>query len=52
MVTGIAPHVGGPILPPCAPTVMTVKLPQAPVTDLATLHQTISTCPAPALPSA
>ncbi len=36
MVTGIVPHVGGPILPPCAPTVMTVKLPQARVTDLAT----------------
>lgn len=30
------PHVGGPILPPCAPTVLTCKLPQARVTDMAT----------------
>ncbi len=36
MVTGVVPHVGGPILPPCAPTVLTGKLPQARVTDLAT----------------
>lgn len=36
MVTGVVPHVGGPILPPCAVTVLTGKLPQARVTDLAT----------------
>ncbi len=36
MVTGVVPHVGGPILPPCAPTVFTVNLPQAKVGDMAT----------------
>ena len=36
MVTGIVPHVGGPILPPCCVTVLTAKLPAARVTDLAT----------------
>ena len=35
MVTGIIPHVGGPILPPCQITVLTGMLPQARVTDLA-----------------
>ena len=30
------PHVGGPILPPCAPTVLTVKMPQARVGDMCT----------------
>ena len=35
MVTGIVPHVGGPILPPCQPTVLTQMLPQARVTDMA-----------------
>jgi uncharacterized Zn-binding protein involved in type VI secretion len=30
------PHVGGPILPPCAVTVFTVKLPQARATDQCT----------------
>jgi uncharacterized Zn-binding protein involved in type VI secretion len=34
MVTGVVPHVGGPILPPCAITVLTGKLPQARVTDM------------------
>jgi uncharacterized Zn-binding protein involved in type VI secretion len=34
MVTGIVPHVGGPILPPCCPTVLTGKIPQARVTDM------------------
>ncbi len=29
MVTGIVPHVGGPILPPCAPTVLIGMLPAA-----------------------
>ena len=36
MVTGVVPHVGGPIMPPCAITVLTGKLPQARATDLAT----------------
>lgn len=35
MVTGIVPHVGGPIIPPCMPTVLTGMLPQARVTDMA-----------------
>jgi uncharacterized Zn-binding protein involved in type VI secretion len=34
MVTGVVPHVGGPILPPCAVNVLTGSLPQARVTDL------------------
>jgi uncharacterized Zn-binding protein involved in type VI secretion len=36
MVTVLVPHVGGPILPPCCPTVLIGKLPAARVTDLAT----------------
>ncbi len=36
MVTGIVPHVGGPILSPCCVTVLTGSLPQARVTDMAT----------------
>ncbi|MEO5597487.1 MAG: PAAR domain-containing protein [Novosphingobium sp.] len=36
MVTGVVPHVGGPILPPCAVTVFTGKLPQARVGDMLT----------------
>ena len=36
VVTGVVPHVGGPILPPCCPTVLTGSLPQARVTDMAT----------------
>ena len=36
MVTGIVPHVGGPILPPCAVTVLIGGLPAARMTDLAT----------------
>src|ERR1035441_6909478 len=36
MVTGVVPHVGGPILPPCCPTVLTGSLPQARITDMAT----------------
>ena len=35
MVTGIVPHVGGPILPPCAPTVLIGKLPAARLGDMA-----------------
>ncbi len=36
MVTVLVPHVGGPILPPCCPTVLTGGMPQARVTDMAT----------------
>jgi|SRR5579872_1357888 uncharacterized Zn-binding protein involved in type VI secretion len=36
MVTGIVPHVGGPILPPCCPTVLIGFLPAARVGDMAT----------------
>jgi uncharacterized Zn-binding protein involved in type VI secretion len=36
MVTGVVPHVGGPILPPCCPTVMIGFLPAARITDMAT----------------
>jgi len=35
MVTGLVPHVGGPILPPCAITVLISGLPAARVTDMA-----------------
>lgn len=35
MVTGIVPHVGGPILPPGAPTVLIGGLPAARVGDMA-----------------
>jgi uncharacterized Zn-binding protein involved in type VI secretion len=34
MVTGLVPHVGGPIIPPCCPTVITCGQPQARVTDM------------------
>jgi uncharacterized Zn-binding protein involved in type VI secretion len=33
MVTGVVPHVGGPILPPGAPTVLIAGLPAATVGD-------------------
>jgi uncharacterized Zn-binding protein involved in type VI secretion len=36
MVTGIVPHVGGPILPPGCPTVLIGGLPAARVGDLVT----------------
>ena len=36
MVTGIVPHVGGPILPPGCPTVLIGGLPAARVGDMAT----------------
>ncbi|HEX4951016.1 MAG TPA: PAAR domain-containing protein [Blastocatellia bacterium] len=36
MVTGVVPHVGGPILPPGCPTVLIGGLPAARVTDMAT----------------
>ena len=35
MVNGVVPHVGGPILPPGAPTVLIGALPAARVTDMA-----------------
>lgn len=35
MVTGLVPHVGGPIVPPCAPTVLTGNFPQARIGDMA-----------------
>ena len=36
MVTALVPHVGGPILPPCCPTVVIGKLPAARLGDMAT----------------
>lgn len=36
MVTGVVPHVGGPIIPPCEPTVITGGMPQARMNDMAT----------------
>jgi uncharacterized Zn-binding protein involved in type VI secretion len=36
MVTGLVPHVGGPILPPGCPTVLIGNLPAARATDMAT----------------
>jgi uncharacterized Zn-binding protein involved in type VI secretion len=36
MVTGVVPHVGGPILAPGAPTVLIGKLPAARVSDMCT----------------
>jgi uncharacterized Zn-binding protein involved in type VI secretion len=34
LVTVLVPHVGGPILPPCAITVLTGGMPQARVSDM------------------
>jgi uncharacterized Zn-binding protein involved in type VI secretion len=36
MVTGVVPHVGGPILPAGCPTVLIANLPAARATDMAT----------------
>jgi len=36
MVTGLVPHVGGPILPACEPTVLIGNQPAARITDMAT----------------
>ncbi|MCS7314541.1 MAG: PAAR domain-containing protein [Bryobacterales bacterium] len=36
MSSGTVPHVGGPVLPPCAPQVLVGGLPQARISDLAT----------------
>ncbi|HEX5438702.1 MAG TPA: PAAR domain-containing protein [Gemmatimonadaceae bacterium] len=36
MVTGVVPHVGGPILPPGCPTVLIGGLPAARATDMCT----------------
>lgn len=35
-VTVLVPHVGGPIIPPCCPTVITCSMPQARINDMAT----------------
>ena len=35
MVTGVVPHVGGPIIPPCCPQVLIGFMPAARVTDMA-----------------
>jgi uncharacterized Zn-binding protein involved in type VI secretion len=35
MVTGVVPHVGGPVLAPGAPNVLTCGLPQARISDMA-----------------
>ncbi|MBC7890626.1 MAG: PAAR domain-containing protein [Sphingobacteriaceae bacterium] len=35
MVTGVVPHVGGPVLPPGCPTVLVAGLPAARVGDMA-----------------
>ncbi|MBK5291554.1 MAG: PAAR domain-containing protein [Acidobacteriia bacterium] len=37
LVTGLVPHVGGPILPPCCPTVLIGFLPAARIGD-PTIH--------------
>lgn len=34
LLTVLVPHVGGPIIPPCAVTVLTMGLPQARITDM------------------
>ena len=34
MVTGVVPHVGGPILPPCCPTVIISGIPAARIGDM------------------
>jgi uncharacterized Zn-binding protein involved in type VI secretion len=36
MVTVLVPHVGGPILPPCCPTVLIGGMPAARASDMAT----------------
>ena len=36
MVTGVVPHVGGPILPPGCPTVLIAGMPAARVGDMCT----------------
>jgi uncharacterized Zn-binding protein involved in type VI secretion len=36
LVTGVVPHVGGPILPPCCVTVIISGMPAARVGDMAT----------------
>ena len=36
MITGIVPHVGGPVMPPGAPTVMIGGMPAARVGDMVT----------------
>lgn len=36
MWTGLVPHIGGPVLPPCAPTVLIANLPAARIGDMLT----------------
>lgn len=36
MVTGLVPHVGGPLLPPCVPNVLIGSMPAAPMGNMAT----------------
>lgn len=36
LVTGVVPHVGGPIIPPCAIPVLIGSIPAARVTDICT----------------
>jgi uncharacterized Zn-binding protein involved in type VI secretion len=36
LVTGVVPHVGGPILPPCCPTVLIGMMPAARIADMLT----------------
>lgn len=36
MVTGVVPHVGGPVLPPGMPMVLVLKMPAARATDMCT----------------
>ena len=36
MFTGLVPHIGGPIIPPCAVTVLIGNMPAARVGDMAT----------------
>ncbi len=36
MVTGVVPHVGGPILPPCCVTVIVGGMPAARISDMLT----------------
>ena len=38
-VTGVVPHVGGPIIPPCAVTVLIGGLPAARITDMLTCRR-------------
>lgn len=43
MVTGVVPHVGGPIIPACCPTVIIAGMPAARVGDMCTCVGPIDT---------